>query len=99
MPTCRTRVGQIASWRSVGAATRSAREGHEMLEKLGRFMARHHWPVIGLWVVVLVAVGAFAAGHTGTAVDEFAIPGAQSQQALDLLDQDFPAASGTSATV
>jgi len=70
-----------------------------MLEKLGRFMARHHWPVIGVWVVLLVGVGAFAAGHTGTAVDEFAIPGAQSQQALDLLEQDFPGAAGTNATV
>jgi RND superfamily putative drug exporter len=70
-----------------------------MLEKLGRFMARHHWPVIGLWVALLVAVGGYAAGHTGTAVDEFAIPGAQSQQALDLLEKDFPGAAGTSATV
>ncbi len=70
-----------------------------MLEKLGRFMARHHWPVIGVWVVLLVAVGSYAAGHTGTAVDEFAIPGVQSQQALDLLEQDFPSAAGTNATI
>ena len=70
-----------------------------MLERLGRFMARHHWPVIGVWVVVLVAVGVYWLGHTGTAVDEFAVPGASSQQALDLLQQDFPSAAGTSATV
>src|SRR5689334_11040314 len=83
----------------VVATTTTGRFRAKMLERLGRFMARHHWPVIGVWVVLLVGVGAFAAGHTGTAVDEFAIPGASSQQALDLLQQDFPGAAGTSATV
>src|SRR5690349_16930806 len=86
-------------WTRRPRSRRRRDERGTMLEKLGRFMARHHWPVIGVWVVLLVGVGAYAAGHTGTAVDEFAIPGAQSQQALDLLEQDFPAAAGTSATV
>lgn len=70
-----------------------------MLERIGCWIARRHWAVIIAWVVVLVALGAWASGHSGKPVDQFAIPGVQSQEALDLLQRDFPAAAGTSAQV
>ena len=70
-----------------------------MLEKLGRLAARFHWPVMIFWVVVLVGTAVLAADHPGTPKDQFAVPGAQSQQALDLLSTSFPSASGAGATV
>lgn len=70
-----------------------------MLERMGRFFALHHWPVILAWVVLLVGLGIISSVHHGDTKDEFAVPGTQSQQALDLLQQSFPTASGAGATV
>ena len=70
-----------------------------MLERLGCWAARRHRHVIIGWLVLLVLLGGWAAGHSGKPVDVFAIPGVQSQEALDLLERDFPSASGTSAQV
>ncbi len=70
-----------------------------LLDRLGRRAARHHWWFIGAWVVAVFVVVALAIGLDGKTTDNFRIPGAQSQQALDLLEQQFPTASGDSATV
>jgi len=70
-----------------------------MLEHLGRAAARHKWWFVVAWLVAAVAVGALAKSLDGQETDNFRIPGAQSQQALDLLIQDFPSASGQSASV
>jgi RND superfamily putative drug exporter len=52
-----------------------------------------------MWAVAAVVVVALAAGTDGTFNDNFRIPDAQSQQALDLLERDFPSAAGDSALV
>ena len=70
-----------------------------MLEHLGRAAARHKWWFVVAWLVAAVAVGVLAKGLDGQETDNFRIPGAQSQQALDLLIRDFPTASGQSASV
>ncbi len=70
-----------------------------MLERLGRAAARHKWWFVVAWLVAAVSVGMLAKGLDGQETDNFKIPGAQSQEALDLLIQDFPAASGQSASV
>lgn len=70
-----------------------------MLEKLGRTAATHHWWFIAGWLVVLVAVWVVALGLDAQPDNSFVLPGAQSQEALDLLDEDFPEAAGTTATV
>ncbi len=70
-----------------------------MLEKSGRFFAKHHWPVVIFWIVLLLVVGTVEKTHNGNTKDEFAVPGTQSQQALDLLSTSFPSASGAGATV
>jgi RND superfamily putative drug exporter len=51
------------------------------------------------WIVAAVAVVALAGGLGGQETDNFRIPGTQSQDAIDLLEQDFPGASGQSASV
>ena len=70
-----------------------------MLERLGRTAARRHRVVIGLWVALAVGLLIYASGHGGQYVDVFTIPGTQSQQASDILQQRFPAANGSTAQV
>jgi putative drug exporter of the RND superfamily len=70
-----------------------------VLDRLGRFAARRHWVVIVLWVVVAIAIVAFAQASGGHTFDNFRIPGAQSQTAVDLLESRFPQQSGGNATV
>ena len=49
--------------------------------------------------VVLVALGIAASAGGGSFVDDFRTPGTQSQAAMDVLDERFPAAAGDSANV
>jgi putative drug exporter of the RND superfamily len=70
-----------------------------MLEKIGRAAARRHWLVIVVWLAVAVVVGTQAGRLGGQPVDSFTIPGTGSQQALDILEARFPAATAASATV
>jgi RND superfamily putative drug exporter len=70
-----------------------------VLERGGRFAASHHWLVVIAWVVLIGAVWALGLGLGGEANNNFTLPGSPSQDALDLLEEDFPAAAGASATV
>jgi len=69
------------------------------LHGLGRAAARRHWLVLALWAVLIAGaiVGARASG--GETVDVFSIPGSQSEESEDLLDEKFPAQVGDSANV
>ena len=71
-----------------------------VLDRLGRSAVRHHWWFIGAWLVAAVLVRR-ARGQPSTArpATPSASPGAQSQQALDLLEPDFPSQAGATATV
>jgi RND superfamily putative drug exporter len=67
------------------------------LYRLGRASARARVLVVALWVALLaVAGGATSLFNQGTD-DTFAIPGSESQDALDYLGRVFPEVSGTSA--
>ncbi len=70
-----------------------------MLAALGRACARHHWVVLGVWASVVAVLLALAVSFGGAADNVFTLPGSQSQDALDLLQEDFPAAAGATATV
>jgi len=69
------------------------------LYRLGKFSVRHRALVLIGWLAVLftVAIGSVAAG--GETSSEFSIPGTESQQAFDLLDERFADQAGTSARV
>ena len=69
------------------------------LYKLGRWSYDRRRLVVGLWLVVLIAVGACAAAFSGQTNNKFEVPGTESQQAQELLEQKYPAASGTYARV
>ncbi|HEX7657849.1 MAG TPA: MMPL family transporter [Pseudonocardiaceae bacterium] len=68
-----------------------------VLYRLGRAAARSRVLVLTLWLVVLTGVGAAAVMFNHGTDDTFAIPGSESQQALDHLQRVFPQVSGTSA--
>ena len=66
---------------------------------LGRFSFRHRWAVLSAWLIVLVGVGAAGLGMGGKLTDNFAIPGTESQRALELLAQKLPQLSGAETQV
>lgn len=68
-----------------------------LLYRLGRFSFRRSWTIIGVWFVLFVAIlggGIALGGHT---TESFAIPGTESQNALDRLTAVFPSVAGASA--
>ena len=70
-----------------------------LLARWTRAAARHPWRVFGGWVILiaLLAVLSNAFGASYTSV--FSIPNSETQDALELLEERFPAASGDSATI
>ncbi len=70
-----------------------------LLYRLGRFSYRRAWRVIGVWVFLLVATVGAGVSLGGQFQESFAIPGTESQEALDRLEAVFPSVAGASATV
>src|SRR3954449_10804441 len=55
--------------------------------------------VIGLWVAAFVVLGALWATAAGDYVNNFRLPGTESQRAYDLLRDRFPQQAGDTASV
>ncbi|MGC4849657.1 MMPL family transporter [Micromonospora sp. DT15] len=70
-----------------------------LLYRLGRGALRRRRLVVALWLVVLVVAGLAAATLRGPTASNFTMPGTESQRALDLLADQFPAASGATGTI
>ncbi len=68
------------------------------LYRLGRACHRRRRAVVGLWALLVVLAGLGAATLSGTLTSSFSIPGTESQQALDLLEERLPEASADGAT-
>src|SRR6478735_3653913 len=69
------------------------------LYRLGHWCVRRRRTVLVAWIVVLFGVGVLSSTVGGPLNDQFSIPGTESQQAMDLLEQRFPQQSGSSARV
>lgn len=67
--------------------------------RLARASWRARRRVVATWLVILVVLGGLAAAVGGSFNDEFDIPGASSQMALDELKMTFPEAALSSANV
>jgi putative drug exporter of the RND superfamily len=67
------------------------------LYRLGRASARRRRLTVLAWALLAVGVIALAQAGGGQTTDAFEIPGVESQRAHDVLEDDFPAAAGTSA--
>src|SRR3954447_16264637 len=70
-----------------------------LLERLGRFAARHRWWVLGVWLLLLVGLTLTNRALGGNFVNDYTVPGSESSQGLDLLQRDFPQASGYSGQI
>ena len=65
-----------------------------VLYRLGGWTFDHRRAVVAIWVGVLIALGALAAALGGKVSNTFTVPGTQCQQALDLLNREFPGTGG-----
>src|SRR3712207_6473132 len=70
-----------------------------MLERLARWSYRRRWPMLGLWVAALIGANVLGSSVGGEYANDFSLPGAESQEAYDLLRERFPSESGDSAQV
>ncbi|WP_448810416.1 MMPL family transporter [Agromyces bauzanensis] len=68
-----------------------------LLHRIGRFAFRRAWLVIIAWAVALVALLGAGIGLGGQLQESYAIPGTESQDAIDQLAAVFPQTSGASA--
>ena len=57
---------------------------------IGRFCARHHWPVIGAWIVVAVALVAISSAAGSQTSENLTLPGTGSTIATELLEENLP---------
>jgi RND superfamily putative drug exporter len=69
------------------------------LDRLGRFAARRPWAVIGAWVLAAALVVGGSTAFGGELEDSFAVPGLDSQQAVDLLGAMGSERAGLTAQV
>ncbi len=69
------------------------------MRRLGNWCTTHRKTVILSWIAALLAVG-FAASSAGSSFSEnFELPSSDSQRAVELLEDRFPAQSGETATI
>jgi uncharacterized membrane protein YdfJ with MMPL/SSD domain len=68
-----------------------------LLARIGRSTYRHRWVTLLAWLLILIAVASLSVAFSKPESTQFTVPGTQSQQAMDLLEQRFPAASGATA--
>src|SRR3978361_1606009 len=69
------------------------------MTSLARWSFRHRRIVLALWLVLLFGLGAVSAGLGPSFNDDFKLPDTESKQALDILQRDFPTASGQSGQI
>src|SRR5215216_1914828 len=69
------------------------------LDRIARSASRSWRRSLAIGALVLVVLGVLAGTAGGQFTDEFSVPGTESQQALDLLEDRFPAAANEGATV
>ncbi|SDD04790.1 MMPL family transporter [Glycomyces harbinensis] len=63
------------------------------LYRLGRGSYRLRWLVLAVWILIVGGVGAAAATLQQETNPEFVLPGTESQEAFDLLEERFPQAN------
>ena len=70
-----------------------------LLSRLGRFAYRRGLLVLIAWILIAAAAVAGGLLLGGKLQDSFAIPGTESQQAIDRLAAVFPQSAGASAQI
>jgi len=67
------------------------------LERWARFTHRRRGTILGLWLVVLAGLVFAMLQYGGEPTGSFSLPGSESQRAVDLLEEKFPARAGGEA--
>ena len=70
-----------------------------LLSKLAVVAARRPWTVVGGWLLAAVLAFVLAGSAGGAMVDDYTMPGTDSQAGTDLLRERFPAAAGAGARI
>src|SRR3954452_24701549 len=70
-----------------------------LLYRIGRWAYSRPWRVLLAWVVIVAGVGTAAVLFGGKTAESYAIPGTESQQAIDKLAAVFPQTAGASVQV
>ncbi|MGD9792608.1 MAG: MMPL family transporter [Acidimicrobiia bacterium] len=70
-----------------------------LLYRVGHFAVRRRRYVLLAWIALLVGVGSWSVAAGGQTSEKLTLPGTESQDAFDLLDDRFPAQSGSSTQV
>jgi RND superfamily putative drug exporter len=72
---------------------------HAFLDRLGRGAARHHWSVIGAWLLIVVGLFVLRSAFGGTYVNDYTVPGSESSAGLSVLNDDFPKQGGYAGSI
>lgn len=70
-----------------------------LLARWARFAAANPWKVIGGWVVVIAIIAGLSNAFGESYTSVFTLPGSETQNAVELLQERFPEASGDSASI
>jgi len=70
-----------------------------LLYRIGDFAARRGWIVVIAWLLIIAAISTLSGALGAKEQASFSIPGTQSQDALDMLNQRFPQVGGASVNV
>lgn len=70
-----------------------------MLYKLGVGAFKHRWWVVGAWVAIAIMAGVAMSIWQKPVTESFSIPGTESAEALERLEEVLPAASGSSGRI
>jgi putative drug exporter of the RND superfamily len=60
------------------------------LYAIGRFCSRHHYPVIGAWIVLAIALVAISHASGSKTSENLTLPGTDSTTATELLEDNLP---------
>ena len=60
------------------------------LYAIGRFCSRHHWPVIGVWLVLAIALVLIGQAGGSKTSENLTLPGSGSTIATELLEDNLP---------
>jgi RND superfamily putative drug exporter len=69
------------------------------LGRIGRFVSKHHRLVALVWLAIIVGAGYLNVAFAGKTSDSFSVPGTNSQDAYDLLNQKFPSQNAATANL
>src|SRR3712207_6708450 len=59
------------------------------MENLTRFVLRHRWAVLGVWIALLAAGGAASSGLADLLTNRFLLPGTDTAKVEDVLQKNF----------